>query len=221
MKPYSKEFRGEVLAACDRGRGTREVATHFKVSESWVRRVKQERRELNKLAPCLTRRRTPLWAAIADRMREVIREEPQLNPDRLVFIDETCATTNMTRPRGRAPKGERLLASVPYGHWKTTTFLAALRTTGLTAPLVVDGAINGELFLGWARLHLVPTLRPGDIVVMDLNPIDRVFSEFTWLLRSASARTVESLWSLCGELLDRFTEAECRNCFKNCDYRYT
>lgn len=67
----------------------------------------------------------------------------------------------MTRPRGRAPKGERLLASVPHGHWKTTTFLAALRSTGLTAPLVVDGAINGELF------HLVPTLRPGDIVVMD------------------------------------------------------
>jgi transposase len=221
MKPYSKEFRGEVLAACDRGRGTREVATHFKVSESWVRRVKQERRELNKLAPCLTRRRTPLWAAIADRMREVIREEPQLNPDRLVFIDETWAKTNMTRPRGRAPKGERLLASVPHGHWKTTTFLAALRTTGLTAPLVVDGAMNGELFLAWARLHLVPTLRPGDIVVMDnlgahkvagvreaitgvgarllylppyspdLNPIELVFSKFTWLLRSASARTFE------------------------------
>lgn len=78
MKPYSKEFRGEVLAACDRGRGTREVATHFNVSESWVRRVKQERRELNKIAPCLTRRRTPLWAAIADRMRDVIREKPDL-----------------------------------------------------------------------------------------------------------------------------------------------
>jgi transposase len=144
-----------------------------------------------------------------------------------------------------------LLASVPHGHWKTTTFLAALRATGLTAPLVVDGAINGELFLGWVRLHLVPTLRPGDIVVMDnlgahkvagvheaitavgarllylppyspdLNPIELVFSKFKWLLRSASARTVESLWSLCGELLDRFTEAECRNCFRHCGYRYT
>jgi transposase len=115
---------------------------------------------------------------------------------------------------------------VPHGHWKTTTFLAALRTTGLTAPLVIDGAINSELFLGWVRLHLVPTLRPGDIVVMDnrgahkvagvreaitavgarllclppysldLNPIELVFSTFKWLLRSASARTVESLWSL-------------------------
>ena len=78
MKPYSNEFRGEVLAACDRGRGTREVATYFNVSESWVRRAKQERRELNKVAPCLTRRRTPLWAPLADRMRELIRQKPDL-----------------------------------------------------------------------------------------------------------------------------------------------
>jgi transposase len=78
MKPSSKEFRGEVLAACDRGRSTREVATHFSVSESWVRRVKQERRELKKGAPGLTRRWTPLWAALADRMRELIRHKPDL-----------------------------------------------------------------------------------------------------------------------------------------------
>lgn len=78
MKPYSKEFRGEVLAACDRGRSTREVATYFNVSESWVRRVKQERRELNKVAPCLTRRRMPLWAPLADRMREAICHRPDL-----------------------------------------------------------------------------------------------------------------------------------------------
>ena len=78
MKPYSKEFRGEVLAACDRGRSTREVATYFNVSESWVRRVKQERRELNKVAPCLTRRRTPLWAPLADRMLEAIGRQPDL-----------------------------------------------------------------------------------------------------------------------------------------------
>jgi len=131
-----------------------------------------------------------------------------------------------------------VLASVPHGQWKTTTFLAALRTTGLTAPLVVDGAINGEIFLSWMRHHLVPTLKAGDIVMMDnlsahkvvgvrqaitaitarllylppysptLNPIELVFSKFKWLLKSASARTVESLWSLCGDLLDRFT-AKC------------
>jgi transposase len=179
------------------------------------------------------------------------REQPQLNPDRLVFIDETWAKTNMTRPRGRAPKGQRLLASIPHGHWKTTTFLAALRTTGLTAPLVVDRAINGELFLGWVTSQLVTTLQPGAIVVMDnlgahkvagvreaieaagarlvylqpyspdLNPIELVFSKFKWLLRSASARTVDAFWTLCGELFDQFTEAECRNCFRHCGYRYT
>ena len=145
---------------------------------------------------------------VAERREELKREQPLLNPDRLVFIDETWAKTNMTRPRGRARRGERLLASVPHGHWKTTTVLAALRSTGLTAPLVVDGAINGELFLGWVRHHLVPMLTPGDIVVMDnlgahkiagvreaiegagarlcylppyspdLNPIEPVFSNF-------------------------------------------
>lgn len=78
MKPYSKEFRGQVLAACDRGRSTREVATYFEVSESWVRRIKQERRELNKTAPLLKRRRTPLWAALADQMREIIQRKPDL-----------------------------------------------------------------------------------------------------------------------------------------------
>ena len=129
--------------------------------------------------------------------------------------------------------------------------LAAPRCTGLTAPLVVDGAINGDLFLGWVRHHLVPTLMSGDIVVMDnlgvhkvagvheaieaagarlvylppyspdLNPIELVFSKFKWLLKRASARTVEALWSVCGDVLDRFTEAECRSCFKHCGYRYT
>lgn len=174
-----------------------------------------------------------------------------MNLEHLVFIDETWAKTNMTRPRGRAPKGERLLASVPHGHWKTTTFLAGLRSTGLTAPLVVDGAINGDIFLGWVREHLAPMLRQGDIVVMDnlsahkvtgvreaiaavgarvlylppyspdLNPIELVFSKFKWLLKSASARTVDSLWSMCGSLIDAFTETECRNCFRHCGYRYT
>ena len=144
----------------------------------------------------------------------------------------------MTRPRGRATRGERLLASVPHGHWETTTFLAAIRSTGLTALLVVDGAINNEISLGWVRHHLVPTLQSGDVVVMDnlgvhkvagvreaiaaagvrvvylppyspdLNPIKIVFSKFEWFLKSASARTVEALWSVCGDVLDRFTEAE-------------
>lgn len=177
--------------------------------------------------------------------------QSRLDPDRLVFIDETWAKTNMTRPRGRAPAGQRVLASVPHGHWKTTTFLAALRSTGLTAPLVVDGAINGAIFLSWVQQQLVPTLREGDIVVMDnlsahkvagvreaisaagaqvmylppyspdFNPIELVFAKFKWLLKSASARSVDALWDLCGTILDAFTEHECRNCFKHCGYRYT
>lgn len=174
-----------------------------------------------------------------------------LDPQRLVFIDETWAKTNMTRPRGRSPRGSRLVAAVPHGHWKTTTFLAGLRTSGLTAPLVVDGAINGETFLGYVRQQLVPTLRAGDVVIMDnlsshkrvgvreaieqagasllflppyspdLNPIEQAFAKFKRLLKSAAERTVETLWATCGELLARFTEHECRNYIRHCGYRYT
>lgn len=174
-----------------------------------------------------------------------------LDPGRLVFIDETWVKTNMTRPRGRSLEGTRLVCQVPHGHWKTTTFLAALRVSGLTAPLVVDGAINGVLFKGWVQQHLVPTLRRGDIVVMDnlnshkvagvreaieragaevwylppyspdLNPIETVFSKFKWLVRSQSRRTIEGLWNLCSQLSERFEESECRNHFQHCGYRYS
>ena len=157
----------------------------------------------------------------------------------------------MTRKRGRSPKGTRLIGYAPYGHWKTTTFLAALRVSGLTAPLVVDGAINGAIFLAYVQQQLVPTLKKGDIVVMDnlrshkvagvreaiekagarvaylppyspdLNPIETVFSKFKALLRKAGERTVEALWKTCGEIVDCFTETECRNHFRNAGYRYT
>lgn len=173
-----------------------------------------------------------------------------LDPDHLVFIDETWAKTNMTRPRGRSQRGTRLVAKIPHGHWKTTTFLAALRNRGLTAPLVIDGAINGELFLAYVEQQLVPTLQPGDIVVMDnlsshkkagvreaiesvgatvlylppyspdFNPIEQVFSKFKWLLRSACERTVNALWNTCGKLLDEFSPDECRNYFRHCGYHY-
>jgi transposase len=183
--------------------------------------------------------------------RDVWRvQQAGLDPERLVFLDETWAKTNMTRTRGRAPCGERLVAQAPHGHWKTTTFLAALRVSGLTAPLVVDGAINGEIFRGYVEQHLVPTLRPGDIVILDnlkahkvagvqkaieraqaqlwylppyspdFNPIELVFAKFKWLLRTAAERTVNTLWSRCGQLLDHFDEGECRNYFRHCGYRY-
>jgi transposase len=171
-----------------------------------------------------------------------------LNPRKLVFIDETWAKTNMTRVRGRAPRGERLVDYVPHGHWKTTTFLAALRIDGLTAPLVVDGAINGDIFLAYVRQQLVPTLKKNDIVVMDnlsshklegvreaieaigakllylppyspdFNPIEQVFSKLKALLRKFSECTVDALWTRLGKLLDAFTKSECRNYFRHCGY---
>ena len=178
-------------------------------------------------------------------------QQAGLAPERLVFLDETWAKTNMTRPRGRSLRGARLVAAVPHGHWKTTTFLAALRTSGLTAPLVVDGAVNGEIFLAYVRQQLVPTLRPGDVIVMDnlsshkrvgvreaieatgaslaflppyspdFNPIEQAFAKFKWLLKSAARRTVDALWNTCGALLANFKEDECRNYIRHCGYRYT
>jgi transposase len=171
-----------------------------------------------------------------------------LDPQHLVFIDETWATTNMCRRYGRSPRGERLIAKVPHGHWKTTTFIAALRADGLTAPTVIDGAMDGALFLAYVRQQLTPTLRPGDIVVMDnlqchkvagvrqvieqagarliylppyspdFNPIEQVFSKLKWLLRSSAERTVEGLWSLLGQLLDRFPPEECLRYYRHCGY---
>ena len=157
----------------------------------------------------------------------------------------------MTRPRGRSLKGTRLPAKTPHGHWKTTTFLAALRSHGLTAPLVIDGAINGELFLAYVQQQLIPTLRRHDLVILDnlsshkrvgvrqaiesvgaslvylppyspdFNPIEQVFSKFKWLLKSSAQRTMEGLWTTCGKLLDQFGPTECRNYFRHCGYRYT
>lgn len=188
---------------------------------------------------------------VADQRTEWFAQQTDLEPSRLVFIDETWVKTNMTRPRGRAPRGERLLDKVPHGHWKTTTFLAALRCSGLTAPLVIDGGINGALFLKWVKQELVPTLHEGDIVVMDnlsshkvagvqeaiaaagarvmflppyspdLNPIETVFSKFKWIIRSMKERTIEALWTACGKVSELFSEEECRRHFRHCGYRYS
>jgi transposase len=171
-----------------------------------------------------------------------------LDPARLVFIDETWASTNMARLRGRAPKGERLRAGVPYGHWKTTTFVAGLRLTGMVAPMMLDGPINRDAFQAYVEQVLVPELRPGDIVIMDnlsshkgpsvrraiesagasllylppyspdFNPIENAFARLKALLRGAAERTVERLWHRIGDLLDRFTPEECANYFAAAGY---
>ncbi len=171
-----------------------------------------------------------------------------LDTEHLVFIDETWAATNMARSRGRAPKGERLRAGIPHGHWKTTTFVAGLRLTGMVAPLVLDGPINGIAFQAYIDQFLVPTLVPGDIVIMDnlgshkgagvraaieaagakllylppyspdFNPIEKAFSKLKALLRKAAERTVEGLWNKIGELLPTFTPSECANFFAAAGY---
>jgi transposase len=165
-----------------------------------------------------------------------------------VFIDETGLSTKMARLRGRAPRGERCRAGVPHGHWKTTTFTGALRLTGMTAPFVCDGAMNGNIFLAYVEQVLVPTLSEGDIVVMDnlpahkaagvrdaiktaganlmflppyspdLNPIENAFSKLKALLRAKAERTIKGLWAAVGPLLEQFTPTECANYFKAAGY---
>jgi transposase len=171
-----------------------------------------------------------------------------LDPARLVFLDETGATTKMARRHGRAPRGERLRCSVPHGHWKTTTFIGGLRLSGMTAPMVLDGPMTGAWFLAYVEQVLVPTLRPGDIVILDnlpahknaaarraieaagakllflppyspdLNPIENAFSKLKALLRKAAARTVQQLWKAIARAIDAFTPNECANYFAAAGY---
>ena len=168
-----------------------------------------------------------------------------------MFVDETWAKTNMTRLHGRAPRGQRLVASAPHGHWTTMTFLAGLRHDGIVAPCVLDGPINGVLFRAWVEQFLAPTLRPGDIVVLDnlgshkgiavrrairaagahllflppyspdLNPIEMVFAKLKTLLRKADERSIAAVWSRIGQLLDHFEPAECANYLHHAGYAQT
>jgi transposase len=185
---------------------------------------------------------------VARRRRWWHRLQSRLPVERLVFIDETWTKTNMTRTHGWWPRGQRLMAKVPHGHWRTTTFLAALRHDGITAPCVIDGPINGETFFAYVEQVLLPTLRTGDIVIIDnlgshkgnairgairsagahlaflppyspdLNPIEQVFAKMKALLRKAEERTVEALWRRIGELLRHFTPGECAGYFRNAGY---
>ena len=174
--------------------------------------------------------------------------QASLPPQRLVFLDETATSTNMTRRYGRARRGQRCVAAVPHGHWKTTTFVAGLRHGGVTAPLVIDGPMDGQVFLAWVRQFLCPTLSPGDIVIADnlashkvtgvaqaiaargasilylppyspdLNPIEKMFAKLKALLRKAAKRSVDALWDHIGELLAQFSPQECANYFASAGY---
>ena len=174
--------------------------------------------------------------------------QPGMDLEKLVFIDETWTSTSMTRRYGRAPRGQRCIASAPHGHWKTTTFVASLRHQQLTAPMVADGPMDGEMFLAYVRQFLCPTLRPGDIVILDnlsthkvagvkeaiaaagatmlylppyspdLNPIEKLFAKLKALLRKAAKRSIDALWNEIGELLNTFSSTECANYFASSGY---
>jgi len=203
----------------------------------------------------ITRKKKTLRAAEQHR-EDVVKQRSRwqwfmdiIDMKKLVFIDETWAKTNMTPLYGWAEIGKRVIDYVPHGHWKTTTFIAALRYDRLTAPMVIDGAINGELFLAYVKQELVKTLTEGDIVVMDnlsshkvagvkeaiesvgarviylppyspdFNPIEMVFSKLKTLLRKLKLRTMEELWEKLGKLCDVFSSQECQNYFRHAGYK--
>ena len=174
-----------------------------------------------------------------------------LDPTKLVFVDETGLSTKMTRRYGRSPRGERCRSPIPHGHWLTTTFTGALRLGGMTAPMVLDGPMNGAAFLAYVEQVLGPTLQPGDIVVMDnlpahksvavheaikrcgaelrflppyspdFNPIEMAFAKLKALLRARAERTIDALWRTTGELIAAFRPDECANYFAAAGYDAT
>ncbi len=171
-----------------------------------------------------------------------------MNPGKLIFLDETWTTTNMVRRYGRAPCGQRLVEAVPHGHWHISTYIGGLRETGMVAPCVIDGAVDGEVFLAYVEQILVAELQPGDTVIMDnlsshkvagvrdaieaagayllylppyspdLNPIEMAFAKFKSLLRARAIRTMDELWKALGPLSETFTKAECTNYIRHAGY---
>lgn len=172
----------------------------------------------------------------------------ELDPARLVFLDETGLSTKMARAHGRSPRGERCVAAIPHGHWKTTTFIAGLRHGTVTAPMVLDGPMNGEAFLLYVRRMLCDTLGPGDLVIADnlsshkvfgvreaieavgasfvnlpayspdLNPIEMFFSKLKAHLRKAAHRNVQDLWGGIAQVLNGISPTECANYFTAAGY---
>lgn len=172
----------------------------------------------------------------------------RIDPARLVFIDETWTKTNMAPLRGWAPRGQRLPGKAPHGHWKTMTFLAALRHDRVTAPWLIDGPIDGQSFLQYVEEVLVPTLKPGDIVIIDnlgshkgkavrqairaagaklfflpkyspdLNPIEKFFAKLKHWLRKAARRTVDAVYNAIADILPLTSPAECSNYFAEAGY---
>ena len=187
-------------------------------------------------------------ADVARARRRWVREQGMLDPARLVFIDETAVTTKMVRPNGWSPRGERLVGDVPMGHWETVTFIAGFRQTGIVAPMLIKGAMNGEAFLAYIEQCLVPTLKRKDIVVVDnvsfhkvagveeaiqaagaelrylpqyspeFNPIELVFHPLKASLRKAAERTIEGLERRVGAFIRALDPSECMGYFRHAGY---
>jgi len=185
---------------------------------------------------------------VARRREQWKKYQTRIDPTRLVFIDETWTKTNMAPLRGWAPRGKRLKTKVPHGHWKTMTFVGALRHDRIDAPWVLDGPINGDSFTVYVEKVLVPKLPQGTVVIMDnlsshkgprvremieaagatllylppyspdFNPIENAFAKLKAHLRKAAERTVDGLWGAIGRIIDTFTPAECRNYFAAAGY---
>lgn len=212
---------------------------HFErlASRAWLDVQKKSAHALEQERPDILKRRRAWFDGQLD-----------LDPAKLVFIDgpKDGLSTKMARLRGRAPRGERCRAGVPHGHWKTTTFTGAL--SGMTAPFVYDGAMNGSVFLAYVEQVLVPTLEPGDVVIMDnlpahkvagvrdaietagasllflppyspdFNPIENAFAKLKAMMRARAERTITALWNAVGPIVELFTKAECANYFKPAGY---
>ena len=177
-----------------------------------------------------------------------VEAQSEMDLEKLVFLDETRASTSMTRRYGRVPKGQRCIGSAPHGHWKTTTFVGGLRHNRVIAPMVVGEPMDGEMFLAWVQQFLCPTIQPSYIVILDnlsshkvagvrqaiaaasatllylppyspdLNPIEKLFSKLKALLRRAAKRSVQEVWAEIGALLDRTSPCECANYFASSGY---
>src|SRR5450432_1568117 len=275
-KGYSNDLRARVVGMVEAGESRRETARLLEIGAStairWLERWtstgsvaakpgtghNRSPLEAHKSGDSMSVTTSPskktLHAAEQDRpdvaaaRAELKAEQPSLKARRLVFIDETSVTTKMVRHYGRCPRGERLVAKVPHGHWKTMTFIAGLRADGLTAPYVIDGAMDGPAFLAYVEQVLAPTLDKGDVVFMDnlrthkvdgvaealkavgakvrylpayspdLNPIEMAFAKLKAALRKGAARTVKALWKLIGKLVKKFAPEECSNYFQHAGY---
>jgi transposase len=239
-----EEFATEILAVVAEQPDLTLVET---VAELRKRRIKTSRSSLWRFLDrhkAAERQR----ADVARARRRWMREQGMLDPARLVFIDETAVSTNLVRLRGRAPRGDRVIGTVPLGAWETITFVAALRHNKMTAPMVVEGAMTGEMFLAYVEQCLVPTLKSNDIVVMDncrvhlgpsireaiekaratlrylpkyspdLNPIEMPYSKFKTFLRKVAARTVPGLNRVIRSFIPQISPQECANYFRHAGY---